>query len=206
MTICMVYPTPTTVTYVTTRDQPKACKYVTSTYRCLEAPVVATTIPKCQEEPIFVTIATMDGHEEVLCLKTSVTIQDLKEHIKLLKMGHGVQVADMRLHHAGLQLNDGSATLAKCGIAAGSKVEMVVTKRQKPRKARVFLRTTSETKPFDVDLSTLVAEAAKTATEQCGLDGTYVLTFRGRVLDGSKSLKDAGVEMGNVMKLMPEEG
>ena len=35
----------------------------------------------------------------------SAALEDLKEHIKLLKMGHGVQVADMRLHHAGLQLN-----------------------------------------------------------------------------------------------------
>ena len=155
-------------------------------------------------DSIHVTVATMGGSQEVLSVKASDTVKDLKEYIKDCRLGNA-RTEDMRLHHAGVQLHEGKATMSECGITEGSKIEMVVVSKtaQIPRKARVFFRTPSgETRPYDVHLSTSAAEVAAQAAELCGTQEQLpTLTFRGRVLEGSKSLKDAGIEMGSVMKL-----
>ena len=159
-------------------------------------------------DSIHVTVSTMGGTQEVFSVKASDTVKDLKEYIKDCRLGNA-RTEDMRLHHAGVQLHEEKATMSECGVTEGSKIEMVVVSKaaQIPRKARVFLRLSSgEMRPHDVHLSTPATEAAAEAAKLCGIgDQWATLSFRGRVLDGSKSLKDAGVEMGSVMKLtIPE--
>lgn len=107
----------------------------------------------------------------------------------------------MRLHFAGQQLSD-SESLKHSRICTGSSVQLVVVTKTAARKARVFLRCAEELRAFDVHLETLVKDVCREA--QALFDAKdMVLSFRGRRLDEEKCLKEAGVEMGNVMKLAP---
>ncbi|CAE7593736.1 ANK3 [Symbiodinium natans] len=208
MSICVIMPSMTY--YPPYAPMAPTCVYVNQQAFC--QPIQTGTEPSTAAtsvcDSIHVTVSTMDGHHEVLSVKGSDTVKDLKEYIKDCRLGNA-NTEDMRLHHAGVQLHEGKATMSECGVTEGSKIEMVVVSKaaQIPRKARVFLRTASgETKPFDVHLTTQAAEVAAEAAKLCGLEGPLpTLSFRGRVLVGNKSLKDAGVEMGSVMKLtIPE--
>ncbi|CAE7709793.1 ANK3 [Symbiodinium necroappetens] len=207
MSICVMMSMPSMTYYPPYAAMAPGCVYVNQ--MPFQVPTEPSTAATSVCDSIHVKVSTMDGAHEVLSVKASDTVKDLKEYIKDCRLGNA-KTEDMRLHHAGVQLHEGKATMSECGVTEGSKIEMVVVSKsaQIPRKARVFIRTTSgEMRPYDVHLSTSAAEATAEAAKLCGFgEGPLpTLSFRGRLITGSKSLKDAGVEMGSVMRLtIPE--
>ena len=113
------------------------CVYVN--HMPLQVPTEPSTAATSVCDSIHVTVSTMDGVHEVLSVKAFDTVKDLKEYIKDCRLGNA-KTEDMRLHHAGVQLHEGKATMSECGVTEGSKIEMVVVSKaaQVPRKARVL--------------------------------------------------------------------
>eukprot|EP00931_Biecheleriopsis_adriatica_P119721 TRINITY_DN94928_c0_g1_i1.p2 TRINITY_DN94928_c0_g1~~TRINITY_DN94928_c0_g1_i1.p2 ORF type:complete len:209 (+),score=38.70 TRINITY_DN94928_c0_g1_i1:73-699(+) len=152
--------------------------------------------------PIQIVVEYANGTCDDIPAMLSDTVDELKHRISEHK---GVSIQDMRIYHHGEQLKESSLTLLACGLAEGSRVYLAVCARPSPppRKARVFIKSPAgETLPFDVDLSATVEEAAEEAAVLCGsAESACTLSFRGKTLHGSRTLKDSAVEMGSVMHI-----
>eukprot|EP00930_Biecheleria_cincta_P002672 TRINITY_DN10366_c0_g1_i3.p1 TRINITY_DN10366_c0_g1~~TRINITY_DN10366_c0_g1_i3.p1 ORF type:complete len:150 (-),score=17.70 TRINITY_DN10366_c0_g1_i3:559-948(-) len=102
--------------------------------------------------------------------------------------------------HAGEKMR---RALASPKATSPKKNPLLADFEQAPSGTRIFVKTSRGLLPIRVDLSWKGPEKIRTLlAEAVGVQSTWSLLFRGKVVFATRTLRDCGVELGSVLHLV----